>query len=174
MYVAHAVDRFATGISIGGEGLDRYCFSAGRQGQLTMLANGREFTAEGNRGYAYHATPGTRFQLSDNNTRVGLWIDGLTLRRALECLLEEPLRRPLDFGSVIAWDQGLAATLMNLMDFMSHELQRWPGEFGQVDKWNFCLRAARMPRNRRYHDETSAPDAYTGFQGKGGVGCHQG
>jgi len=43
--------------------------------------------------------------------------------------------------------------------------ERWPGKFGQVDKWKICLRAAKMPRNRRYHDETRTPDPYTGFQG---------
>ena len=47
-------------------------------------------------------------------------------------------------------------------------------KFGQVDKWNICLRAARMPRIRSYHDETSTPDTCTGFQGQGGAGRHQG
>ena len=42
------------------------------------------------------------------------------------------------------------------------------------DKWKFCLRAARMPRIRSDHDETSTPDTCTGFQGQGGAGCHQG
>src|SRR5271157_1062900 len=52
--------------------------------------------------------------------------------------------------------------------------ERWPAKFGQVDKWKFCLRAARMPRIRSDHDETSTPDTCTGFQGQGGAGRHQG
>jgi hypothetical protein len=30
-----------------------------------------------------------------------------------------------------------------------HRVQRWSAKLGQADKWNFCLRAARMPRIRR-------------------------
>jgi TolB-like protein len=52
--------------------------------------------------------------------------------------------------------------------------ERWLAKFGQVDKWNFCLRAARMPRIRSDDDETSTPDPCTGFQGQGGAGRHQG
>jgi len=37
--------------------------------------------------------------------------------------------------------------------------QRWLAKFGQPDKWSFCLRAARVPRIRSDHDETSSPDA---------------
>jgi hypothetical protein len=37
--------------------------------------------------------------------------------------------------------------------------KRWLTKFGQVDKWNFCLRAARVPRIRSDDDETSSPDA---------------
>jgi hypothetical protein len=37
--------------------------------------------------------------------------------------------------------------------------ERWPGKFGQLDKWKICLRAARMPPIRRDNDATSTPDA---------------
>lgn len=53
--------------------------------------------------------------------------------------------------------------------------ERWLGELGQVDKWNFCLSAARMPRiGRGYHVKTTPPDAQPGIQGQGGIGGHQG
>src|SRR5271154_5501177 len=52
--------------------------------------------------------------------------------------------------------------------------QRWPGKFGQLDKWKTCLRAARMPPIRSDNDATSTPDAQSSFQGEGGAGCHQG
>ena len=38
-------------------------------------------------------------------------------------------------------------------------VERWLAKFGQPDKWSFCLRAARVPRIRSDHDETSSPDA---------------
>jgi len=52
--------------------------------------------------------------------------------------------------------------------------QRWLAKFGQVDTWNFCLRAAMMPRIRREDDEASAPNPRSGFQGKGGIGRGEG
>jgi len=36
--------------------------------------------------------------------------------------------------------------------------ERWLGKFGQVDKWNFCLSAARMPQIRSDYVETSTPE----------------
>jgi hypothetical protein len=36
--------------------------------------------------------------------------------------------------------------------------KRWLGKFGQVDKWNFCLSAARMPQIRSDYVETSTPE----------------
>jgi cellulose biosynthesis protein BcsQ len=50
---------------------------------------------------------------------------------------------------------------------------RWLAKFGQVDKWKFCLRAARMPLIRSDNDKTSTPDTCPGLQGEGGLGCHQ-
>src|SRR5271166_175592 len=52
--------------------------------------------------------------------------------------------------------------------------ERWLGESEQSDKWIFCLSAARMPRIRREHVETSTSDAQPGLQGEGGLGCPQG
>ena len=53
--------------------------------------------------------------------------------------------------------------------------QSWPRKSGQDDKWSFCLTAGKIsPRIRRDHEQTSAPDAHTGLQGKGGACGHQG
>jgi flagellar motor switch protein FliN len=46
--------------------------------------------------------------------------------------------------------------------------KRWPGKFGQSDKWSFCLRAARVPRIRSDNGETSTPDPQSGLQGESG------
>src|SRR5689334_23185637 len=56
---------------------------------------------------------------------------------------------------------------------VADELLRWLAKFGQVDKWKFCLRAARMPLIRSDNDKTSTPDTCPGLQGEGGLGCHQ-
>ena len=57
----------------------------------------------------------------------------------------------------------IAASVKGMSSFqgpnhMRKGRQRWLAKFGQVDKWSFCLRAARMPRIRSDHDETSTPD----------------
>ena len=53
--------------------------------------------------------------------------------------------------------------------------QSWPKEFGQRDKWILCLKAGRMPHDRRKkYDKTGTTEALTGIQGKGGVGGDQG
>src|SRR5674476_993919 len=47
-------------------------------------------------------------------------------------------------------------------------------KFEQVDKWNFCLKAAMVAANRRDHEQTTAPEPQPGFQGEGGACRRQG
>src|SRR5437899_2645410 len=45
----------------------------------------------------------------------------------------------------------------------------------QGDKWSFCLTAGKIgPRIRRDDEQTSTPESFTGLQGEGGAGSHQG
>jgi hypothetical protein len=44
----------------------------------------------------------------------------------------------------------------------------------QVDKWSFCLIAPTMAANRRDHEQETAPEPHTGFQGESGACLHQG
>src|SRR3982074_1892060 len=58
--------------------------------------------------------------------------------------------------------------------------RRWPEESRlrkseQGDKWSFCLTAGKIgPRIRRDDEQTSTPESFTGLQGEGGAGSHQG
>jgi len=54
-----------------------------------------------------------------------------------------------------------------------HE-ERWPGKFGQCDRWISCLTAAMLPRIRSEHDETHTADTQPRLQGEGGSGGDQG
>src|SRR6202011_1714572 len=47
-------------------------------------------------------------------------------------------------------------------------------KFGQDDKWNFCLTAAMIAVNRRYHEQTTPAEPLSGLQGEGGSGRRQG
>ena len=58
--------------------------------------------------------------------------------------------------------------------FVNAVKERWLGESAQVDKWLFCLSAARMPRIRSRHVETHTTEPQRGFQGQGGSGRDQG
>ena len=53
-------------------------------------------------------------------------------------------------------------------------LERWPGKFGQPDRWIFCLTAAMLPRIRSEHDEANETDPQPCFQGEGGTVGAQG
>jgi hypothetical protein len=44
--------------------------------------------------------------------------------------------------------------------------ESWSTKFGQVDKWNFYLKAARMPRIRSDYGKTNTPEAYPGLRQK--------
>jgi len=44
-------------------------------------------------------------------------------------------------------------------------LKRWPGKFGQTDKWKICRKAAGVPRIRSDNSKTDTSDALSGFQG---------
>ena len=41
--------------------------------------------------------------------------------------------------------------------------QSWLGKTEQVDKWSFCLNAAKMTANRRDYEQTTAPEPHTGI-----------
>src|ERR1700738_1892748 len=45
-------------------------------------------------------------------------------------------------------------------------IKRWLGESEQSDKWNPCLIAASVPRNRREHVETVTAQHSPGFKAK--------
>src|ERR1700736_2072436 len=55
-----------------------------------------------------------------------------------------------------------------------NEIESRTRKFEQVDKWNFCLTTAIIAANRRDHEQTTAPEPYPGFQGKGGACRRQG
>jgi hypothetical protein len=52
--------------------------------------------------------------------------------------------------------------------------QRWSAKLGQADKWNFCLRAVRMPWISSKHDLANTTDPRRGLQDQGGIGRDQG
>jgi hypothetical protein len=72
------------------------------------------------------------------------------------------ITRPMDvfFNGAYAWTTTLDHSGQNgPSEMVGH---RWSAKFGQADKWNFCLRAARMPRIRSKHDKANTADPRRG------------
>ena len=113
---------------------------------------------------------GIRFNLSPPGTTTLDMVEPLSRRvHALgwHCQFHMPPGALVEAGPVL---ERLPSRVV--IDHLGRE--RWPGKFGQADKWKVCLRAARMPRIRSDNGEASTPDAQSGLQGEGGVGRHQG
>jgi AraC-like DNA-binding protein len=127
LMIAHAGDRFATQVDIGGEGIDSYCFTAMLRGHATLIQHGRETPAAGTNGLVFRATPGTRILASDLNARENLWIEASALEHALEGMLDDRLRERLAFKPGIDWTSGLAASLKGQIDFLMDETKRHGG-----------------------------------------------
>jgi AraC-like DNA-binding protein len=127
MMIAHAGDRFATQVDIGGAGIDCYCLTVMARGQATLIQHGSETPAAGTNGLVFRATPGTRILASDINARANLWIEASALERALESMLGNRLRERLAFKPGIDWTSGLAASLKRQIDFLMDEMKRQGG-----------------------------------------------
>jgi AraC-like DNA-binding protein len=125
--IALTGDRFAVRSLVGGEGIDRYCFTLMLQGRASVRQGEIETIVTGPDGAAFHLSAGTRLLVSDNNARQNLLIKADALEHALEGMLGERLRKPLQFKPAVNWTRGLAASLRLQLDFLMHEMTRHDG-----------------------------------------------
>ena len=128
LVVSYVADRFGTEIRTTGQGLDRYCLGMMLDGGMEMLGGpGGAAQARGGHGLVMHGGHGTRFLTGDNNARLNLWVDARRVERALEALLDEPLREPLVFRPSLDWTSGAGATLRRLFGLLVEELAQPDG-----------------------------------------------
>ena len=125
MSVHLCVDRFATRAAIDGDGIDSYCFTVMLRGKASLMQGGSETT--GADGLTSRLGPGTRLLTSDLDARVNLWLDADALEHALERMLDDRLRAPLEFKPSVDWSNGLAASLKSQIGFLMHEMKRHDG-----------------------------------------------
>ena len=125
--ISYVSERFATEATIEGTVQDRFCFTTMLSGRLASTAAGHEIVAEDRVGLAYRGQSGTRLLTSDGSVRLNLWLHAAKLERALAALLEENLRRPLQFHSTIDWGAGLALSLQGQLGLAMSELARPDG-----------------------------------------------
>ena len=127
LYVTRIVDRFQTEMTIGGAGLDRYWFAKVEAGSMLVQQGRTATTGSGSAGVALRGHAGTSLLGSDDNTRTSLWIDAPVIETALSAMLDDELRRPLEFHPSVDWSAGLAASLASLMELFAAELIRPDG-----------------------------------------------
>ncbi len=132
IYVTRIVDRFQTEMTIGGAGLDRYWFAKVEAGSM-LVRQGRTTTVgSGAAGVAMRGHAGTSLLGSDGNTRTSLWIEADIVETALSAMLEDELRRPLEFHQTIDWSSGLAASLATQIELFVAEASRRDGVASNV------------------------------------------
>lgn len=117
--------QFATEISNEGES-DLFGFTTPLQGTMTFLRGGESMTGTASSGLAYRFGPNMRTITSDENVRNNVFIRVGQLEEALEQMLGNRLRQPLEFRPSLDWSCGLTASLKFQLDFVMHEFQR-PG-----------------------------------------------
>jgi AraC-binding-like domain len=120
-------DRFATQVVVGGDGVDSFCFSAMLCGKATVVQRKSETTIFGTNGAAWRLSAGNGLLASDINARQQLWIKTSALEHALEGMLGERLRKPLEFIPGFDWAKGLAASLRSQIDLLVREMTRRDG-----------------------------------------------
>ncbi|TCR68222.1 AraC family transcriptional regulator [Bosea sp. BK604] len=122
---------FATDLSVDGDEGDLFCFTTMLVGHMTLVQNGNSTTttttAVDGRGLAWRPGPGSRLLISDDNARTNVFFKVADVEDALEHMLDERLRQPLEFGPNLDWGRGLAASLKHQLDFVMQEFQRPDG-----------------------------------------------
>jgi AraC-like DNA-binding protein len=127
MLINLTADRFATQVALNGNGIDFFCFYMIRHGKVQLTWNENEPILAGTDGAVFRGSPGLKILTSDVNARQSFWIDVGTLEHALEGILGDSLRKPLEFAPRVDWSSGLAASLRSQIDFLARDASRPDG-----------------------------------------------
>lgn len=126
--IASYVDSsFATEVSVDGDEGSLFCFTTLLHGHTTLVHNGDSTTATDSRGLVWRPGPRARLLISDDNVRTNVFFKVAEVEDALEHMLDERLRRPLEFKPNLDWSSGLAASLKRQLDFVMYEFARPDG-----------------------------------------------
>lgn len=126
MLINLSADRFAMQVTLNGEGTNSFCFYMMLCGTARVTRDESEPVLAGTDGAVIRGSPGTKIQTSDGNARRSFWIEADILEHALEGMLGDSLRRPLEFAPHVDWSSGLAASLKGQIDFLARDVTR-PG-----------------------------------------------
>lgn len=121
LLASYADSSFATDVSVDGDEGDLFCFTTMLLGHMTLVQKGHSTTAVDGFGLAWRPGPSSRLLMSDDNARTNVFFKVADVETALEHMLDERLRQPLEFGPDLDWGSGLAASLKHQLDFVVHE-----------------------------------------------------
>lgn len=124
---SYADSRFATDVFVDGDEGGLFCFTTLLRGDMTLVHNGKATKGTEAFGLAWRPGPGTDLLISDYNVRTNVFFRVAEVEEALEHLLDERLRTPLEFKPDLDWNSGLTASLKYQLDFVMHEFQRPDG-----------------------------------------------
>lgn len=124
---SYADSSFATDVSVDGDEGDLFCFTTMLSGHITLVKKGNSTTAMDGRGLVWRPGPGGRLLISDDNARRNVFFKVADVEDALEQMLDERLRQPLEFRPDLDWGRGLAVSLKRQLDFVMDEFQRPDG-----------------------------------------------
>jgi AraC-like DNA-binding protein len=124
---SYGADRFAMDISMDGDDRNPVVFTTMLHGTMTLVRGGEVTTSSTDQGLVFRPEPDTRLLTSNDNARASIFIRAAELESALEHMLDDRLRRPLEFARVVDWNRGLAASLKQQIDFVMHEFNRSDG-----------------------------------------------
>jgi AraC-like DNA-binding protein len=124
---SYADSSFATDVSVDGDEGDLFCFTTMKLGHMTLVQTGNSTTAMDGRGLVWRPGPGSRLLISDDNARSNVFFKVGDVEAALEHMLDQRLRQPLEFKPDLDWGRGLAASLKRQLDFVMEEFQRQDG-----------------------------------------------
>lgn len=124
---SHADSRFATEVLVDGDQGSLFCFTTLLHGHMTLIHNGKPTTGTEATGLVWRPGPGTDLLISDRNARTNIFFKVAEVEDALEHLLDDRLRKPLDFRPNLDWNSGLTTSLKYQLDFVMHEFRRSDG-----------------------------------------------
>lgn len=132
LLASYADSQFATEVSVDGDEGDLFCLTTMLRGDMALTRNGATATGTAAQGLAWRPGPGSRLLISDRSARANIFFKVAEVEDALEHMLDRQLRAPLEFGPLVDWNRGLAASLKWQLDFTMREFQRPDGLAGNA------------------------------------------
>ena len=129
LQVSAVTERFGTAVGIVGPGIDAFCFSDLRSGEMALTPAGAAEPSLGGpgRGLIHGGEGGLTALTQDGTTRTNLWVRRSRMEAALIAGLEEPPRERLRFATSVDWSAPGPGAVRRLLLHSEAEFAREDG-----------------------------------------------